>query len=60
MRVPAEATRPRQLYRLTDQGHAQTLLLSDFGIAGRDRSWNAQAQNFIAANRQSLDASNSR
>jgi hypothetical protein len=56
MRVPADATRSRQLYRLTDQGHSQTLLLSDFGIGGRDRSWNAQAQNFIAANRQSLDA----
>ena len=44
------------LYALTDQGAPKLLDLSDFAFGKRDRSWNNQAQNFIAANRPQLTA----
>lgn len=54
----ASAWEPRRkrFYALTDQGAPIALDSSDFGIGGRDRSWNAHAQNFIAANRPYLSA----
>jgi len=54
--VPAWKPSVRQLCTLTDQGAPRRLELSDFGVGGRDRSWNAHAENFIAANRPQLSA----
>lgn len=46
----------RQLLTLEDQGAPRSINLSDFGVGGRDRSWNVHARNFIAANRPQFDA----
>lgn len=54
--TPAWEPRRKRFYALTDQGAPIALNSSDFGIGGRDRSWNAHAQNFIAANRPYLSA----
>jgi hypothetical protein len=54
--APAWEPRRKRVYALTDQGAPIVLDSSDFGIEGRDRSWNAQARNFITANRPYLSA----
>lgn len=48
--------RSRPLLVLSDQGAARPLAPHLFGVAGRDRSWNPYAENFISANRANLDA----
>lgn len=54
--VPAWSPQQRRLLTLDDQGSPRSIDLADFGVGGRDRSWNAHAQNFIAANRPQFAA----
>lgn len=54
--LPAWRPQEHQLLVLDDQGAPKSIKPSDFGIGGRDRSWNAQAQNFISANLPQLHA----
>ena len=48
--------RERPLVTLDDQGSPKALSPSLFGVGGRDRSWNAHAENFLSANRPGLEA----
>lgn len=48
--------RENLLYTLSDQSVSSLLSASDFGVAGRDQSWNAHADGFIAANREAFDS----
>ncbi|MCE5231048.1 McrC family protein [bacterium] len=48
--------RERPLLVLSDQGAARPLPRDFFSMAGRDRSWNPHAENFINANRVNLAA----
>jgi len=48
--------RERPLLTLSDQGETVSIKTGLFGIGGRDRSWNAHAENFISANRPQLAA----
>lgn len=47
---------PRPLLVLDDGGPPLSVPPTIFGLTGRDRSWNAQAENFVAANREPLQA----
>ncbi len=48
--------RERPLLTLDDQGSPRALSPSLFGVGGRDRTWNAHAESFLAANRPGLEA----
>lgn len=54
--VPAWKPKQRPLLRLSDQGAPVPIDPGLFGIGGRDRGWNAHAENFISANRPQLTA----
>ncbi len=54
--VSAWKPKQRPLLTLSDQGAPVTIEPGLFGIGGRDRSWNAHAENFISANRPQLAA----
>lgn len=48
--------RQRQLLVLSDQGSGKRVSPDVFGVHGRDRSWNAYADNFFAVNRPQFAA----
>jgi 5-methylcytosine-specific restriction endonuclease McrBC regulatory subunit McrC len=48
--------RERPLLLLTDQGNDRCVSPDIFGVRGRDRSWNAYADNFFAVNRPQFAA----
>ncbi len=54
--VSAWKPKRRPLITLSDQGTPVSIEPELFGIGGRDRSWNAHAENFISANRPQLAA----
>jgi len=54
--VSAWKPKQRPLLTLSDQGVPVTVDPERFGIGGRERSWNAYAENFISANRPQLAA----
>ena len=54
--VSAWQPKQRPLLTLSDQGAPLSIEPGLFGIGGRDRSWNAHAENFISANRPQLSA----
>lgn len=54
--VSAWQPKQRPLLTLSDQGTPLSIQPGLFGIGGRDRSWNAHAENFISANLPQLSA----